>query len=355
MVVGDDGRRWTGFRPDLKGTEQHTNAITLVVRPCIYPAIMSSKQPKPRSIETTACAYCGKEFQWERVGGATVRKYCSAPCRSKFNAEKSGVRPRNRNRVRQEPREDTVTCLQCGIEFDYQVMGRGRVPQICSPECKAARRKALKEEKRQDCPTCDVEGCEKKSRSSGTKSGIRLCEMHYGRTRTNGTIDRIMRDYTRICHYCGGPAPKQRLFCSDVCRRRDRLGAPDRILVCIACLGDIPEEKRLDTQFCSPKCYRIVERGKSYGLTPREAYQLLGTPRLCDLCEEQQATHIDHNHDTGKVRGVLCTTCNAGLGMFQDSARLLGKGVTYLEKNGSYGLEWHDTEADASEGLAAAS
>lgn len=124
-------------------------------------------------------------------------------------------------------------------------------------------------ERRKEHPVCDVEDCENLSRSSGKKFGVRLGEMHYGRIRTNGSTDTILaRPYTKICYFCGGPAPKQRLFCSKVCRRRDRLGAPNRILVCLTCKGDIPEEKRLDTQFCSVKCYRMAERGKMYGITP---------------------------------------------------------------------------------------
>lgn len=39
---------------------------------------------------------------------------------------------------------------------------------------------------------------------------------------------------------------------------------------------------------------------------------------------------IDHNHETGKIRGLLCFNCNAGLGHFKDSASLLQKAIDYL-------------------------
>jgi len=39
---------------------------------------------------------------------------------------------------------------------------------------------------------------------------------------------------------------------------------------------------------------------------------------------------IDHDHRTGQVRGLLCHTCNAGLGMFKDNIELLHRAIMYL-------------------------
>lgn len=43
--------------------------------------------------------------------------------------------------------------------------------------------------------------------------------------------------------------------------------------------------------------------------------------------------HVDHCHSTGKVRGLLCSSCNVGLGRFKDSAVLIRTAADYLEKN----------------------
>ena len=227
---------------------------------------------------------------------------------------------------------------------------------FCSIECREDRRKGQLQTRKLTWGLCEVEDCGKPSRSSGAKSP-RLCEMHYGRIRTNGTLNRVLREANRICHYCGGPARKQRLFCSDACRRRDRMGiAPGTVAVCETCGGDIDYGARPDRKFCSLPCQRISERGRRYGLASAEAYELLSDSASCMICHRQDVElHIDHNHATGEVRGVLCTQHNVGLGMMGESIEYLQSAIKYLEKQGTYGVGRLDQEADASQGLAPAS
>ena len=51
----------------------------------------------------------------------------------------------------------------------------------------------------------------------------------------------------------------------------------------------------------------------------------------CYLCGLAKRLAVDHNHTTGKVRRLLCSECNTGLGKFNDDPALLQKALDYLE------------------------
>ncbi len=60
---------------------------------------------------------------------------------------------------------------------------------------------------------------------------------------------------------------------------------------------------------------------------------------VCAICRQKPAAHVDHNHRTGKVRGVLCFGCNGGLGQFQDNVESIRRAIEYIQRDGFGGVQ----------------
>lgn len=75
-----------------------------------------------------------------------------------------------------------------------------------------------------------------------------------------------------------------------------------------------------------------------YGITSADYEELLKAQDYkCAICEREQCKTgrnfaVDHNHETNKIRGLLCSNCNVGIGNLKDSIPLLRKSIDYLEK-----------------------
>ncbi len=77
-------------------------------------------------------------------------------------------------------------------------------------------------------------------------------------------------------------------------------------------------------------------RCKRYGLTITAYRDLLdrqsGACAICLSLPNRNRLHIDHDHATGRVRGLLCTRCNAGIGMFRDNPELMLAAAEYVQQ-----------------------
>lgn len=73
-----------------------------------------------------------------------------------------------------------------------------------------------------------------------------------------------------------------------------------------------------------------------YGITPEDVTAMKSSQdNKCKICGDDLSTVkscIDHQHTTGKIRGILCHRCNVGLGYFKDSTDRLLSAITYLEE-----------------------
>ena len=92
----------------------------------------------------------------------------------------------------------------------------------------------------------------------------------------------------------------------------------------------------------APKPRKVVELACIYSITHQEAFELVKRiSGRCAVCRERETTHskygyvrtlsVDHNHKTGRVRGLLCRRCNSVLGFAKDSVQLLKRLIAYLE------------------------
>lgn len=84
------------------------------------------------------------------------------------------------------------------------------------------------------------------------------------------------------------------------------------------------------------KNYKLVA---NYGITLDQYNELLKQQNFkCKICDNSKSNSklstklfVDHCHISGKIRGLLCDSCNKGLGLFKDNKELLKKSIKYLE------------------------
>lgn len=92
----------------------------------------------------------------------------------------------------------------------------------------------------------------------------------------------------------------------------------------------------------TPSYKRNAKLKNRYGITAEQWDDLFDSQnRACAICRVPEGPddiraqwHTDHNHETGKVRGILCSTCNRGLGQFKDSPELMRLAALYVERGG---------------------
>ena len=87
--------------------------------------------------------------------------------------------------------------------------------------------------------------------------------------------------------------------------------------------------------------WTLAKRCARRGITPEQLIDAYDRQEeCCAICKKDVElidSAIDHNHDTGEFRGVLCKQCNRALGMFRDSPEILQSAIDYLKMFGSYG------------------
>jgi hypothetical protein len=80
-----------------------------------------------------------------------------------------------------------------------------------------------------------------------------------------------------------------------------------------------------------------LKKLKRYNLTPAQYAEMIYIQRnRCAICgkpAEGKSLHIDHNHTTGKVRGLLCHNCNVLIGHAKEDREILLSAIGYLNRD----------------------
>ncbi len=93
--------------------------------------------------------------------------------------------------------------------------------------------------------------------------------------------------------------------------------------------------RKFAQSYCS-ECKRESQLQRLFGITSKDYSKLLEKQNgKCKICRTKTPKgrgrfHVDHCHVTDKIRGLLCSKCNHGLGQFNDNIKTLASAIQYL-------------------------
>lgn len=144
---------------------------------------------------------------------------------------------------------------------------------------------------------------------------------------------------TRKCSRC----QKVKVLTRFYANKRDKLGRAHECVDCtkirVRARIRTPDQRTADAEYSRLRKRRLT--AQSFGLTVEELDRLEAECNgRCEICGDLQtgtnrgrvkALAIDHDHETGIFRGLLCDNCNRGLGHFRDNPELLRAAIEYLK------------------------
>jgi len=124
---------------------------------------------------------------------------------------------------------------------------------------------------------------------------------------------------------------------------KDKRRPDGHYVYCKPCNAERRKDKRYYKAWREANPEKVVKNRRTgllrkYGLTEDDYSLMLASQNYaCAICKSTDPNdrwnrfHVDHCHKSGKVRGLLCTQCNTGLGKFYDNIDSLSEAIRYLK------------------------
>lgn len=131
----------------------------------------------------------------------------------------------------------------------------------------------------------------------------------------------------KLCSKCKLEKPLEEFY-------PDKRSSTKRASYCIACA-----KEHSKYWYRTSEKYRQIVRDSGlklrFGISSDDYFQMLNDQNgCCAVCKRKfdKYLHVDHNHETKEIRGLLCKNCNHGLGNFEDNKEFLLNAINYLDR-----------------------
>lgn len=168
---------------------------------------------------------------------------------------------------------------------------------------------------------CKITGCVKNVKAR------MMCSKHYTREIRGQVVEKelYISDTERECAKCGVIKPNDEFY------SHTHIGR-----TCKPCGVQVRKKWKKDNpEAYSESCSKSNAKRK-YGEDGLELWHRIRAGEPCQVCGRVDSNtknmHIDHNHTTGKVRGILCNSCNMALGSMREDPEAIVKLLHYLIK-----------------------